>query len=45
MQVQDEPENDSSELDKMLDSARTRATGVIVKGIDAIKLMADGYKR
>jgi len=44
MQAQDEFEdNTSSELDKMLDSAKSRATGVVAKGIDAIKLMAEGY--
>ena len=30
-------------LDKMLDSAKTRKKGVVAKGIDAIRLMADGY--
>ena len=43
MQSHDDPENDSSELEKILDNARIRATGVVVKGIDAIRLMADGY--
>ena len=33
----------SFELADMLDAARMRATGVVAKGIDAIKLMAEGY--
>jgi len=41
--AQDEFEDNSSELDKMLEAAKSRATGVIAKGIDAIRLMADGY--
>jgi len=43
MQVQDELEVSASELNKMLDAARARAAGVVAKGIDAIRLMADGY--
>jgi len=27
----------------MLETAKTRATGVVAKGINAIRLMADGY--
>ena len=42
--AQDEFEDESSELEKMLDAAKTRAKGVVIKGIDAIKLMAQGYK-
>ena len=41
--AQDEFEDAASELDKMLDAARSRATGITAKGIDAIRLMADGY--
>ena len=41
--AQDEFEDSSSELDKLLDVAKTRAKGVVIKGIDAIKLMAQGY--
>ena len=33
----------SSELSDMLEVARSRATGVVAKGIDAIKLMSEGY--
>lgn len=44
MPVQDDNFDDiSSELTARLDSARIQATGVAVKGIDAIKLMAEGY--
>ena len=39
----DDFEDNTSELDKMLDAAKARATGVVAKGIDAIRLMADGY--
>ena len=41
---QSEFEETASELEKMLDAAKSRATGVAVKGIDAIRLMAQGYK-
>jgi RNA polymerase sigma factor (sigma-70 family) len=40
----DEFEDASSDLDRLLDAARARATGVTAKGIDAIRLMAQGYK-
>ena len=43
MQAHDEPENNSFEIERILDNARIHATGVVVKGIDAIRLMADGY--
>ena len=43
MPVQDEFECSASDLEKMLDAAKTRATGVAAKGIDAIRLMAEGY--
>jgi RNA polymerase sigma factor (sigma-70 family) len=41
---QSEFEETASELEKMLDAAKSRATGVTAKGIDAIRLMAQGYK-
>lgn len=34
---------DVPELDRMLELAKARASNVVVKGIDAIRLMADGY--
>ena len=33
----------ASDLDRLLDSARARATGVAAKGIDALRMMAEGY--
>jgi len=41
--TQDEFEDSSSDLNKMLDAVKARATGVVAKGIDAIRLMAEGY--
>ena len=39
----DDFEANLSELDAMLDAAKSRATGVTAKGIDALKLMAEWY--
>ena len=41
--TQDDIENIPLGLDNMLDAARKRATGVVAKGIDAIRMMAVGY--
>ena len=41
--VQYDLEDTASEIEKMLDSAKSQANGVVAKGIDAIRLMADGY--
>jgi len=41
--VQYDLEDASSEINKMLEAAKSRANGVVAKGIDAIRLMADGY--
>jgi len=38
-----EYEGSASELEICLDAAKARTTGVVAKGIDAIRLMADGY--
>ena len=43
MPAHDDYEDASSELGSMLDAAKARAGGVVAKGIDAIKLMAEGY--
>jgi RNA polymerase sigma factor (sigma-70 family) len=40
------PEDGFSEItdiEDLLDAAKNRATGVVAKGIDAIRMMADGY--
>jgi len=34
---------EAGELDRALDAARARATGITAKGIDAIRLLAEGY--
>jgi len=39
----DELDAAASELEQMLDAARARATGVVAKGIDALRMMTEGY--
>ena len=39
----DDFEDNLSELDAILDAAKSQANGVTAKGIDALKLMAEGY--
>jgi len=41
--LEDEFNDNSSELDKLLDAAKTRTSGVVIKGIEAIRLMVQGY--
>jgi len=43
MPVRDELDEATSDLNKFLEEAKARATGVVSKGIDAIIMMADGY--
>ena len=43
MPPRDEVYNTSSDLGDILDRARSKATGVTAKGIDALRLLANGY--